>query len=197
MPGPHPADSRLTDRLAEVACLAHSVPGVTLRLHCASGAELLVSYSCLGADIDPCRLRATLLHERAHGARHLASAVRQIDVVAGLTALGASLYQRRGDVDERWFVTSLDPTDVAAALADGPEPFHTVIKPDLQLGLHAVCVRPLTGLTQPVPAELDEAAVWALGAVLAGELATELTMAADRTITRGDAHQRIRCLDQP
>ncbi len=53
--------------LREAACLAHTVPGVTLRLHCRSGAELLVSYSCLGADLDPCRLRATLVHERVHG----------------------------------------------------------------------------------------------------------------------------------
>ncbi|HWL44262.1 MAG TPA: hypothetical protein VNQ73_15075 [Ilumatobacter sp.] len=149
---------------------------MTLRLHCHSGAELLVSYSCLGADLDPCRLRATLLHERVSGVQRLDAAVTRVEIVAGVRPLGIGLYERHtADADERWFVTTLAAEQVAAALADGPDHFHTVIKPDPELGVNAVCIRPLAAPAHQVnAAELDEAAVWAVSAALAAEVATEL-----------------------
>ena len=161
---PHP--------LREAACLVHSVPGVTLRLSCRSGSEVLVSYSCLGADLDPCRLRAAIIHERRPA--RLAAAIARVELVAGLRPLGAGLYQRRAaGVDERWFVTTLHPERAVAVLRDGPERFHTTIKPDTELGMHAVCVRPVSGPAR-AGAAIDEAAVWALATVLTGELAAEL-----------------------
>lgn len=163
-------------RLGEAAILAHTVPGVTLRLHCRSGAELLVSYSCLGADLDPCRLRATLLHERAFASGRLEAAVARVELVAGLRPLGAGLYERHApDADERWFVTTLPAEQVAGALAEGPDRFHTIIKPDVELGIQAVCVRPVAGLPcAPAAGELDEAAVWAVSALLTTQLTAEL-----------------------
>lgn len=165
--------------LRETTCLAHSVPSVTLRLHCRTGAELLVSYSCLGADLDPCRLRATLLHERALGAPRLDAAIERVEIVAGLRPLGAGLYERHASgVDARWFVSALAPESIVTALTDGPDRFHTAIKPDPELGVHAVCVRPLAGAVGVTRGELDEAAVWAMSAVLAEELSTQLLGAA-------------------
>lgn len=165
--------------LREAAALAHTVPGVTLRLHCRSGAELLVSYSCLGADLDPCRLRATLLHARATGCARLESAVARVELVAGLRPLGAGLYERHApDADERWFVTTLPADRVAEALADGPDQLHTVIKPDPQLGVQTVCLRPRPELAPTLaPGVLDEGAVWAVAAVLIAQLAAELAVA--------------------
>jgi hypothetical protein len=163
------------DDLRELAVLAHTVPGVTLRLHCTSGAELLVSSACLGADLDPCRLRVTLLQERAVG--RLAAGIARAELVAGLRPLGAGLYQRTGSAGERWFVSSLAPDAIVAALTDDQagEPRHegsrTVVRPDPELGLHAVCVSAEHGAPG---AELDEASVWVLGRVLVAELTAQL-----------------------
>ena len=163
------------DNLRELTALAHAVPGVTLRLHCTSGAELLVSSTCLGADVDPCRLRATLLQPRASD--RLAAGIERAELVAGLRPLGAGVYQRTSAAGERWFVTALAPAAIVAAIAaeaaGGPrhEAFHTVVKPDPELGLHAVCVSAAGGA---VGVELDEAAVWVLGRVLVAELTAQL-----------------------
>jgi hypothetical protein len=180
------------DDLRELTALAHTVPGVTLRLHCTSGNELLVSSTCLGADLDPCRLRATLLRERGRG--HLAAGIDRAELVAGLRPLGAGLYQRAGAADERWFVTPLAPSTVVAAITDDAEDaadqpadeprhaaFHTIVKPDPELGLHTVCVS--AGPDSAV-AELDEAAVWALGRVLVAELTAQLHHPAVRRAAR-------------
>jgi len=150
--------------LSELACLAHTVPGVTLRLWSVGGQELLVSYACLGADLDPCRLRAALL--AGHGV-----GVERIEIVAGVAPLGGGVYQRThpGAAAERWFVSSLDAGTLAAALAacrDVPG-FRTVVKPDPELGVSAVCVVAEPGLSA---GELDEVAVELLGTVLVEEL---------------------------
>jgi hypothetical protein len=162
------------DDLRELTTLAHTVAGVTLRLFCCSGAELLVSANCLGADLDPCRLRATLLQEGARA--RLAAGIDRAELVAGLRPLGAGLYERTGASAERWFVTALAPSTIVTVLTGDPsrpphEAFHTVVKPDPELGLHAVCVGAVPGTED---AELDEAAVWALGRVLVAELAAQL-----------------------
>lgn len=157
--------------LVELACLAHTVPGVTLRVWNAAGRDVLVSRGCLGADLDPCQLRAALL--AGHGA-----GITRVEVVGGVTPLGGGLYQRHhpGAADERWFVTSLTPEEVIPVLADqdGPDAVSVVIRPDPALGTCAVCVSAERG----TPAlALDEAAVRVVGAVLVGELLAPLAAA--------------------
>lgn len=173
------------EQLREVTCLAHTVPGVTVRLHCTSGAELLVSSTCLGADLDPCGLRATVL--RGDTPR-LAASVASVEFVAGLVPIGAGLYQRRDHradqrrdqrglgSDERWFVTSLSPATIIEVLAEPAgsherDGIYTFVKPDTELGLQAVCVRAIPGTPA---AALDEAAVWALGRLAVAELLARL-----------------------
>lgn len=167
--------------LREAVCLAHAVPGVTLRLRSHTGDELLVSYVCLGADLDPCHVRQALAHPATPAARQLLARVQRVEFVAGLRPLGAGLYQRRhAGVTERWFVTTLAPEQAAAALADGPPGFHSTIKPDRLLGVHAVCLRrdPADRREPPAgaaaAAALDDAAVRALSALLTAELTAEL-----------------------
>ena len=164
------------EQLTAAACLAHAVPGVTLRLHCTSGAALLVSSTCLGADLDPCALRAALVQD---GSRPVAPAVTSVEFVAGLTPIGGGLHQRTVGAHERWFVTTLAPAAIVKALADGDGTragaedafarygIHTIVRPDRALGVHAVGVR--AGPEAPAAA-LDEAAVWALGRVAVTEL---------------------------
>lgn len=156
------------DRLREAACLAHTIPGTTLRLRPAAGRSLLVSRNCLGADLDPCRFRTAML---CRTGEHLAGTIVDIELVAGLVDLGGGLYRRRGDdgCEERWFVTSLPHDHVVALLADcplaTPDDLTVVVKPDLELGRCAV------RLALPRPdIVLDEVAMWTLSACLVEEL---------------------------
>src|SRR5688572_26869680 len=102
------------DELRGLTDLAHAVPGATLRLHCAAGAELLVSSACLGADLDACQLRATLLQSSAAG--RLAAGVDRAEFVGGLRPLGMGMYERTSPVGERWFVSALAPSLIVAAI---------------------------------------------------------------------------------
>lgn len=168
------ATRRRLTRLREATCLAHTVPGVSLRLVMASGARILVSHSCLGATIDPCRLRSVLLAHSAAGDTATRS-VRHIELVGGLVHLGAGLFQSSTDDDERWFVTSLPddaiieivrrrPADDAAI--GGPS-IAVTVKPDPALGLCAVRIR------DPRPdreSALDATAAWLVATCLVDEL---------------------------
>lgn len=163
------------DELRELACLAHTIPGVTLRVICQAGNELLVSYACLGADLDPCQLRAALLADDAHTPGRLAAGITQIEIVAGVASLGGGLYQRThpGAASERWFVTTLATNAVQELVQGFPDTggLRAVIKPDPELGVNAVCV----GADRDTSASvLDELAVAILGAVLVDELAASL-----------------------
>lgn len=156
------------DQLREAACLAHTIPGTTLRLRPAVGRSLLVSRHCLGADLDPCRFRSAML---SRSGEHLADTIVDIELVAGLVDLGGGLYGRRGDDggEERWFVTSLGHDHVVALLADcplaTPDDLDVVVKPDLELGRCAV------RLALPRPdIVLDEVAMWTLSACFVDEL---------------------------
>lgn len=163
-------------RLREAACLAHTVPGTTLRLRTmAGGRGMLVSRHCLGADLDPCALRAAVL---ARAGERLASVVVEVEVVSGVVHLGGGLYARTGDggVDERWFLTHLAQEQVVAVLAacpvGGPEgaQLDVVVKPDPELGLCAVRV---TGGGHT----LDAVSMWALTACLVEELLVDVASA--------------------
>lgn len=156
-------------RLREAACLAHTVPGTTLRLRTiAGGRGMLVSRHCLGADLDPCALRAAVL---ARTGERLAGIVGEIELVAGVVHLGGGLYARTGadGGDERWFLTHLAHPQVVAALQECPvrEPegvqLDVVVKPDPELGM---CAVRLAG----AGSTLDAVSMWMLTACLVEEL---------------------------
>lgn len=171
-------DSLQTVGLRMAACLAHTVPGVSLVLTCGHGNEILVSYSCLGAQLDPCQLRAGLLCPGVPGVPRLADVVVRVDVANGLLDLGGGLYERShpGAASERWFATSLDHALVVdllrAAPADLPDDaIGVTVKPDLGLGVCAVCIR----CDDPAYHDrLDEVAVWALSTCMVAELLAEI-----------------------
>ncbi len=190
-------DDRRLDPIREAACLAHVVPGVSLRLRLANDEHLLVSHACLGADLDPCQLRSALIADRTHGLRMLTDMIRGAEIAGGLVDLGGGLYQRVWPgVDERWFTSTLQPDALAATLGDCPagpaeaapcdvgvlSPGTTdipsvdhcvdiAVKPDRALGLSAVCVRCLDGHGLH---SLDEMATRALSACLVAELIDDL-----------------------
>lgn len=151
-------------RLRELTCLTHAVPGVTVRLWTADGRDVLVSAACLGADLDPCRLRAAVLAGRHVG-------IERIELVSGIAPLGGGLFQRDhpGAASQRWFVSTLDAHRIATTAAACPaaDGCRTVIKPDPELGQCAVCVAADAAVPTAV---LDEAALRVLAAVLVEEL---------------------------
>jgi hypothetical protein len=173
-PSAHGGDERRRlARLREAVCLAHSVPGVSLRLVMASGARILVSHGCLGATLDPCRLRSVLLAQTADAATATRS-VRQIEIVGGVVHLGGGLFQRSTADDERWFVTSL-PHEAIVEIArrcptdgtiGGPS-IAVSVKPDAGLGLCAVRVRDERTDHETT---LDATATWLLATCLVDEL---------------------------
>lgn len=185
------------DFVREASCLAHVVPGVSLRLPLANDEHLLVSHVCLGADLDPCQLRSALIADRTHGLRMLTDMIVGAEIVSGLVELGGGLYQRVWPgVAERWFTSTLCPQMLAETLCNCPagevdvdipahgEPAHVeaggdhhnryfdiVIKPDEALGRSAVCVR---CLDERAVHSLDEVAMRALAACLVAELISDL-----------------------
>lgn len=169
-------DRRL-DPIREASCLAHTVPGVSLRLPLANNECLLVSHVCLGADLDPCQLRSALIADRTHGLRLLTDMIVGAEIASGLVDLGGGLYQRVGSGrGERWFTSSLEPCRLAEALRTCPagDAFEIVIKPDSALGLSAVCV---TCSDEDAAPFLDEAALRALSCCVVTELLADLDSA--------------------
>lgn len=173
-----PRHERRLDPVREAACLAHVVPGVSLRLPLANGEHLLVSHVCLGADLDPCQLRVALIADRAHGLAVLTDLIVGAEVASGLVYLGGGLYQRvHAGTAERWFTTTLPPHAVADTLLrevrchGTTDSCEVVVKPDEPLGLSAVCVRGVDDRAAPT---LDDTALRALAACLVAELASEL-----------------------
>lgn len=169
-----PGSARHLDPIREASCLAHIVPGVSLRLPLANDEYLLVSHVCLGADLDPCQLRSALIADRNHGLRLLTDMLIGVEIASGLVDLGGGLYQRVGSgVSERWFTSTLDSNLLADTLRACPsgDAFELVIKPDSALGLSAVCVS--CGDADAAPF-LDEAAMRALASCLVAELLADL-----------------------
>jgi hypothetical protein len=185
-----PRSERRLDPIREAACLAHVVPGVSLRLPLANDEHLLVSHVCLGADLDPCQLRSALIADRTHGLRMLTDMICGAEIVSGLVDLGGGLYQRVWPgVAERWFTSTREPDALAETLCSCPAGdvdlhpagtsdsascdrcFDIVVKPDEALGLSAVCVR---CLDERGMHSLDEVATRALSACLVAELIGDL-----------------------
>ena len=181
----HPYDPTLDRRLGhvrEAACLAHVVPGVSLRIPLTNGEHLFVSHVCLGADLDPCQLRSALVVDRNHGLRLLSDTIVDAEIVSGLAHLGGGIYQRTdgATIDERWFTSTLHPNQLLDTLRNGapddattaaPTSIDVVVKPDTDLGVSAVCVR----CADPADAGLlDEIALHALATCLVAELVGDL-----------------------
>ena len=162
--------------LRMAACLAHTVPGVTLTLSCERGQRLLVSQVCLGAELDPCALRTALLAPRQPGVPHVTDVVTDVDVTSGLVDLGGGLYERSHPCSpsERWFATTLDHPHVAGLLtgSDAADAaISAALKPDLGLGVCAVCIR---SVDERHRGELDELATWALSTCMVAELLADI-----------------------
>lgn len=186
-----PHDPTVDQRLGhvrEAACLAHVVPGVSLRIPLTNGQHLFVSHVCIGADLDPCQLRSALIVDRNHGLRLLSDTILDAEIVGGLAHVGGGIYQRStGAVaDERWFTSTLHPNHLVEALRectqdDATEAEETaidvVVKPDSDLGVSAVCVR----CAEPAGAAvLDEIALRALSRCLVAELVGDLVRTTHR-----------------
>lgn len=196
-----PCRERRLDPIREASCLAHVVPGVSLRLPLANDEHLLVSHVCLGADLDPCQLRSALIADRTHGLRMLTDMIVGAEIVSGLVDLGGGLFQRVwSGAAERWFTSTLDPQLLAETLCRCPADAHDVerqtqpatgsaqagpaeygfdivVKPDEALGLSAVCVRCHDERSAP---DLDDVATRALAACLVAELLDGLDDSARR-----------------
>lgn len=164
------------DRLREATSLAHTVPGVSLRLTTSSGHQLLVSHDCLGADLTPCQLRGASIASAVDPAmeRFIASVVA-VDFATGITHVGGGLHERchPGAANERWFVTTLDDRAIADVLSGCPfedadsDSLGVLIKPDLEMGVSVVRA---TGDVSDNALMLDDFAAWLMGAVAVEEL---------------------------
>jgi hypothetical protein len=162
------------------------VPGTALRLTSVDGSTAIVSYRRLGAQLDPCRLRASIIAADHPTGRFVAD-VRRIDMLAGLVHVAGGLYQATSTAgtDDRWFVTHLPHEAVVSLLSDCPladrpatDAMEIVVKPDLELGVCAVrvsAVPPAGGLP------LDELATWVLTTCLVEELLAEAALPSTRS----------------
>jgi hypothetical protein len=159
--------------LRMVIALAHVVPGVTLRIRCARGDELVVAANRLDADLDPCQLRAAVLVPPRCGLSRLADTVVAVEVHLGLQDLGGGLYRRGGpEGEERWFATLLGSVALRELLdhcpVDVPDESMTAsLKVDDELGATAVCI---TANHPSASTHLDAVASWALGVCMVEEL---------------------------
>lgn len=171
---------RPLDPLREATCLAHTIPGVSLRLVTSTGRRLLCSHHCLGADLDPCTLRASLL--AAPVDRAMARFVEMFDdveIAGGLTHLGGGLFDcsTTSSAHERWFATALDEHRIVDLLgdcpidSDGDDSVGILIKPDAALGVSAVC---LVSDDDAGGLALDRLGAWLVGAVLVAELLDDI-----------------------
>ncbi|HSM65966.1 MAG TPA: hypothetical protein VK860_06660 [Ilumatobacteraceae bacterium] len=169
-----PRERRL-DPIREAACLAHTIPGVSLRLPLANDESLLVSRACIGADLDPCQLRSALIVDRLHGLRALTELIVGVEIVSGLVDRVGGIHERIAPdgTAERWFTSELGPSALTATLSECPaDPcFDIVVKPDLELGLSAVCLR---GHGDVSTETMDETAFRAFSSCLVAELLTDL-----------------------
>ena len=159
--------------LRMLTALAHGVPGVTLRLRCTHGDELVVAANRLDAHLDPCQLRAAVLVAPRPGVCRLVEAVVAVEVHLGLQDLGGGLYRRGGpDGEERWFATLLGPAALGDLLDQCPvdvpdESMSAALKADDELGATAVCI---TANHPSATGQLDAVASWALGVCMVEEL---------------------------
>src|SRR4029079_3570753 len=156
-----------------ITALGHGVPGVTVRLTCEHGAELVVAANRLDAHLDPCQLRAAVLVPPRAGATRLVDTIVAVEVHLGLQDLGGGLYRRGGpDGEERWVAALLRSAALGDLLDDCPidvpdESMTASLKIDDELGATSVCI---TANHPSATAHLDAVAPRALGACMVEEL---------------------------
>ena len=161
------------EMLRLIPALGHGVPGVTVRLTCEQGAELVVAANRLDAHLDPCQLRAAVLVPPRAGATRLVDTIAAAEVHLGLQDLGGGLYRRGGpEGEERWFATLLGSAALGDLLdrcpVDVPDESMTAsVKPDEELGATVVCI---TANHPSASAHLDAVASWAIGVCMVEEL---------------------------
>jgi hypothetical protein len=162
--------------------LAHTAPGVTLRLACANGERIAVGYGRLGPHLTPCQLRSALIAEHRPGVPRLADTVTGVELVSGLDHIGGGLYACGAATagSQRWFATPLPHEQIVAIAVDHPgdvpERFCGVnVLPDTELG---VCTVRL--VTAPeIAHRLDEIAFWLLSQCLVAELLMSIDSTTD------------------
>lgn len=160
------------ERLRSAACLAHTVPGVTLRVVTATDC-FVVGRNRPDAHMDPCRFRMSLISPSRPCTPQIETVIGECDVLGGVVDIGGGLYQPSlpASADERWFTTSLG-CDQVCAIAETCTPedrpddaFEVTVKPDSGLGVCAVrCSQQRPG------APLDDTAFRLLAACLAEEV---------------------------
>lgn len=125
--------------------LAHAVPGAQLRLVDHDG-RLLCAGAHPAADLDLCALRRVV--SRRLGAGGVPEGISGVGVGGSLEHLGGGLYRRRAhDVEERWFVSFLEP-GILTTVLEGCDPgrlghgsaaeIHGCLLPDAALGVTVV-----------------------------------------------------------
>jgi hypothetical protein len=164
------------DHVRLAACLAHTVPGVSIELLCSNDERLIVAHHRLDAHFSPCELRTALLADDQPGMPRFVDVVLDATITAGLHHLGGGLFERQsGDHSERWFATLLDYEQLDDVLMTNqfelPDRAVEVrLLPDLQLGVTAVRVICAPQFVERV----DEVASWALAACMVAELIIEV-----------------------
>jgi hypothetical protein len=167
----------LTQALHMATALAHTAPGVVLRLDCTGGDTIAVGYGRLGPHLTPCQMRSALVGSGRPGVPHLAATVRDVDIVSGLDHLGGGLYGsgRGATGSQRWFATPLPHHAVVAIAAEHPidipdELCAVNVMADSEL---AVCTVRLVAAPE-LTHRLDEIAYWLLSRCLVSELLDSL-----------------------
>ncbi len=172
------------ERLRSAACLAHTVPGITLQVVTTTDC-FVVDRNRLDARMDPCRFRMSLIAPHRPCFPPIKAVIRRCDVLDGAVDLGGGLYlpSLPLSADERWFTTSLG-CDQVCAIAETcasdlrDDAFDVVVKPDSDLGVCAVRCSP----SRPGPCpQLDEAAFQLLSACVAAEVMAAASSTMRRT----------------
>lgn len=167
------------DRLRSIACLAHTLPGITLVATTQTAGRFVIGRNRLDALMSPCQLRAALVAPIRPGVPSIHDTIVRCDVIGGAIDLGGGLYQptHPGSTGERWFTTVL-PFEVVIDAAercplDVPDDaLDVVVTPDPDLGTCAVRISATH--PRPVP-QIDEAAFWLLAACAVDELVSWAT----------------------
>jgi hypothetical protein len=178
---------RTGDQVRLAAALAHTAPGITLRLTTTTGGQFLVGHQRADVLLDPCRFRTGLVMPRGPGAPRLLDVLTGCEVVGGAVDLGGGLYQpsHPSGRHERWFATSCVVDAVVAVagrrpldLPDGD--LDVRLTPDPLLGV--TTVRVAAG-ARSAGLLLDRIAWWLLSACMV----EELLLPADEPVDGGPA----------
>ncbi len=157
-----PSLSTVPERIRLGVCLAHAVPHTVAVLTARSGARHVVAHHRYDAALTPCQLRSALLQPFEQGVPHIVDTIDSLEIVAGLTELGAGVHQtcHPAGPDQRWFASTL-PSDTIEAIAGrcpadiDHRDISVRVLADVDLAVCAVCVSG-TG----VGLRLDAAACW-------------------------------------